>query len=119
MSAAVALLAAAALMVPALRDLRQTPPPEPPETRLDLVTPPTDDHVSFALSPDGRQIIYVGSGESANDTWSSVGGVTRSRRVSGGSGGGVRRPQRGNHERGSRQEGDSRDYPRQALARRR
>ena len=42
-------------MVPALRDLRQTPPPEPPETRLDLVTPPTDDHVSFALSPDGRQ----------------------------------------------------------------
>ena len=67
--AAVALLAAAALMVPALRDLRQTPPPEPPETRLDLVTPPTDDHVSFALSPDGRQIIYVGSGDGASRLW--------------------------------------------------
>ena len=63
--AAVALLAAAALMVPALRDLRQTPPPAPPETRVDLVTPPTDDLVSFALSPDGRQIVYVGSGDGA------------------------------------------------------
>jgi eukaryotic-like serine/threonine-protein kinase len=28
----------------------------PPVTRLDLVTPPTDDPFSFALSPDGRQV---------------------------------------------------------------
>jgi Tol biopolymer transport system component len=67
--AAVALLTAGALMVPALRDLRQTPPPAPPEMRVDLVTPPTDDLVSFALSPDGRQIVYVGSGDGGSRLW--------------------------------------------------
>ena len=31
----------------------------PPVTRLDLVTPATNDPFSFALSPDGRQIAFV------------------------------------------------------------
>ena len=52
--AAVALLVIIALAVPALRYLRETPPPAPPETRLEIVTPATGDPVSFALSPDGR-----------------------------------------------------------------
>ncbi|MGA2714783.1 MAG: protein kinase [Bryobacteraceae bacterium] len=34
-----------------------------PETRLDIVTPATTAPASFALSPDGRRIAYVASGE--------------------------------------------------------
>ena len=56
----------AALAVPALRHLRQTPPPE---TRLDIVTPATDQPASFALSPDGRQIVFVASGDGASRLW--------------------------------------------------
>ena len=56
---AVAAAVIVALAMPALRHLRETPPPAPPETRLDIVTPATDEPVSFALSPDGRQIVFV------------------------------------------------------------
>ena len=51
---AVAVLGMVALAIPAVRHLRETPPPAPPETRLDIVTPATDRPESFALSPDGR-----------------------------------------------------------------
>jgi serine/threonine protein kinase len=57
--AAVALVAAA-LAFPAVRHLGEA---LPPETRVDLVTPPTADSMSFALSPDGRQIVFVAAGE--------------------------------------------------------
>ena len=43
--------------------------PVPPETRLDIVTPNTDDPTSFALSPDGRQIVYVAAGDGASRLW--------------------------------------------------
>ena len=33
----------------------------PAETRLDISTPPTDDPTSFAISPDGRQLVFVAS----------------------------------------------------------
>ena len=33
------------------------------ETRLDLVTPATSDPVSFALSPDGRRVVFVGTAD--------------------------------------------------------
>jgi Tol biopolymer transport system component len=36
---------------------------EPLITRLDVVTPPTLDAFSFALSPDGRQLTYVANGD--------------------------------------------------------
>jgi serine/threonine protein kinase/Tol biopolymer transport system component len=58
-------LAAAALValaIPAVRHLRETPPPAPPETRLDIVTPDTDQPKNFALSPDGRRIVFIGPG---------------------------------------------------------
>ncbi len=58
--AAVAIAGMALLAVPAIRYLREVPPPE---TRVDLVTPATDQPDSFALSPDGRQIVFVASGE--------------------------------------------------------
>ena len=41
----------------------------PPETRLDIVTPATDDPTSFALSPDGRQIVFVASGDGVSRLW--------------------------------------------------
>src|SRR4030095_2379342 len=39
--------------------LRPGPPP-PAEVQLDITTPPAIDQVSFALSPDGRRIVFVG-----------------------------------------------------------
>jgi eukaryotic-like serine/threonine-protein kinase len=67
--AAVLGIAAAVLAVPAIRYLRETPPPEPPETRLDIVTPATDDPASFALSPDGRQIVFVAKSDGSPRLW--------------------------------------------------
>ena len=40
--------------------------------RFDIVTPATDDLTSFALSPDGRQIVFVASGDGV----SAVGAFT-------------------------------------------
>ncbi len=62
-------IAAAVLAVPAVRYLRLAPPAEPPETRLDIVTPATSQPDSFALSPDGRQIVFVASGDGASRLW--------------------------------------------------
>src|SRR5437667_10504208 len=59
---AVAAVLAAALAIPAVRHLREAPPPAPPETRLDIATPATDLPDSFALSPDGRPIVFAASG---------------------------------------------------------
>ncbi len=59
-------IAAAVLAVPAIRYLRETPPPE---TRLDIVTPATDDPASFALSPDGRQIVFVAKSDGTARLW--------------------------------------------------
>ena len=70
-----AVLAAIVLGIPALRHLRETPPPAPYETRLDIVTPDTRDPASltlsgsFALSPDGRQIVFVASGDGMSRLW--------------------------------------------------
>ncbi len=64
--AAVLGIAAAALAVPAIRYLRLTPPPE---MRLAINTPATSQPDSFALSPDGRQIVFVASGDGASRLW--------------------------------------------------
>ncbi len=66
---AVAVLGMVALALPAVRYLRQTPPPAPPETRVNLVTPASDRPTDFALSPDGRQIVFVASGDGASRLW--------------------------------------------------
>ena len=58
--AAVSLLAVAGLTLPAVRHLREAPPPE---TRVDIVSPATSDPASFALSPNGRQIVFLASGD--------------------------------------------------------
>ena len=60
------MLAAVALSIPAVRHLRETPPPE---TRVDIVTPATAQPASFALSPDGRQIVFVASDDKVSRLW--------------------------------------------------
>ena len=62
----VAVLAAAVLSIPAVRHLREVPPPE---TRLDIVTPATGQPASFALSPDGRQIVFVALDDKTSRLW--------------------------------------------------
>ncbi len=64
--AAVAVLGAAALTVPAVRHLREAPPAE---TRVDIVTPAGGDPLAFALSPDGRQLVFVAAGDGASRLW--------------------------------------------------
>ncbi|MSO45442.1 MAG: serine/threonine-protein kinase [Acidobacteria bacterium] len=66
---AVAVLGIIAMAVPTLRYLRQTPPASPPEMRTDIVTPATDQPASLALSPDGRQIVFVATGDGASRLW--------------------------------------------------
>ncbi len=63
--AAMAILIAV-LLVPTVRYLRETPPPE---MRLNIDTPATSQPDSFALSPDGRQIVFVASGDGASRLW--------------------------------------------------
>ncbi len=45
------------------------PPLAPPEMRVEINTPATADPISFALSPDGRQIVFVASGDGASRLW--------------------------------------------------
>jgi serine/threonine protein kinase len=51
----------AALTIPVARHLREVPPQE---MRLQIVTPPAIDPLDFALSPDGRYLVFVATGAS-------------------------------------------------------
>ena len=66
--AAFALVAVAALAIPAVRHVLAVAP-EPVATRFDVITPPTPDAFSFALSPDGRQLAFVANGEKGSQLW--------------------------------------------------
>lgn len=44
-------------------------PVGPPETRLDLITPPTTDPVSLAVSPDGRAVVFVAAADGRSRLW--------------------------------------------------
>ncbi len=59
----------AAMAVPTLRHLRETPPAPPPETRADISTPATSSPTSFALSPDGRQLVFVATEDGVRRLW--------------------------------------------------
>jgi serine/threonine protein kinase len=45
------------------------PPPDPPEMRLQVVTPPTSDPISMAISPDGKLLTFVASSEGKSQLW--------------------------------------------------
>jgi eukaryotic-like serine/threonine-protein kinase len=63
--AAVLLLALAAVSFVHFREA----PAVVPEMRTEIVTPSTTDPVSFSLSPDGRQIVFVASGDGPARLW--------------------------------------------------
>jgi serine/threonine protein kinase len=43
--------------------------PEPPEMRLEVNVPPRTDPPSFAISPDGRRLVYLASNEGKSQLW--------------------------------------------------
>jgi len=61
--AVVATVTAAAMAVPTLRYLRQTPPPEPPVMRF-TIAPPDGVTLTSApmISPDGTRVVFAGGG---------------------------------------------------------
>jgi serine/threonine protein kinase len=61
--AIIAFSAAAAVLY-----LREAPAAMP-ETRTEIVTPSTNDLVSFALSPDGRRIVFVATDDGSSKLW--------------------------------------------------
>ena len=67
--AAAAAATLAAIAIPAVRHLRETPLPAPQEIRTDIVTPATTEPTSFALSPDGRWIVFEAAGDGGSRLW--------------------------------------------------
>jgi Tol biopolymer transport system component len=63
-TALLAVAVAAALAVPYVRT-----PPALPEMRTEINTPATTDPISFAISPDGRRLIFVASGDGPSRLW--------------------------------------------------
>jgi serine/threonine protein kinase len=57
------------LAVPAVRHLRETPPIPSPETRADISTPPASNPTSFALSPDGRLLVFAAAADGTSRLW--------------------------------------------------
>jgi serine/threonine protein kinase len=53
----------------ALVHFREAPNAASPEMRTDIVTPATSDSISFALSPDGKQIVFAASADGASRLW--------------------------------------------------
>jgi Tol biopolymer transport system component len=66
---AVAVVAALAVGLPAILRQREEPAIVPPEMRTEINTPSTIDPASLALSPDGRQIVFVASGDGPSRLW--------------------------------------------------
>jgi Tol biopolymer transport system component len=67
--ATAAMLGIVAMATPTVRYLRQAPPPAPPEMRVEITTPATDAPLEFALSPDGRSLVFVASGDGPPRLW--------------------------------------------------
>ena len=83
-----ALVGAAALMTgvvagAAVWSLTRPVPPAPPETRLEISTPATGRPGQFALSPDGRQTVFVASGDGASRLWLRSLGATTAQPLAG------------------------------------
>jgi Tol biopolymer transport system component len=81
--AAATTLAAIAFAIPALKYLRLTPPPE---SRI-AITLPVRQELGFALSPDGRQIVYTASGDNEFRLWLVVLSTTTAQPLPGTEGG--------------------------------
>ena len=67
--AAAALTGLVATAPPIVRHLREAPPLVLPEVRVEITTPATDAPLQFALSPDGRALAFVASGDGPPRLW--------------------------------------------------
>ncbi|MGH9257652.1 MAG: protein kinase domain-containing protein [Vicinamibacterales bacterium] len=61
-------LSIVALSIPAVLHFRE-PAVANPEVRLELTTPATTQPLHFAISPDGRRLVFVASGEGGPRLW--------------------------------------------------
>ncbi len=48
---------------------RDSAPPVRPEQRVEIVTPPTNDPLSFAIAPDGRHLVFVALSDGRPRLW--------------------------------------------------
>jgi Tol biopolymer transport system component len=60
------------LVATALVTWGRRPVASAPEMRLDIATPPTTDLLSFALSPNGRDLVYVAGDDGRSRLWLRV-----------------------------------------------
>jgi eukaryotic-like serine/threonine-protein kinase len=67
--AALATLAVVGLSMPTIRYLRETPAPSRPEMRVDINPPAQSAPLEFALSPNGRHIVFVSSADGRRRLW--------------------------------------------------
>ena len=77
---AAAAVAIALLLVPALRHLRES---SPPEIRTDILTPGRMETAGFALSPDGRKLVFVGRSGGRRQLWLRDLAATRAQLLAG------------------------------------
>jgi serine/threonine protein kinase/dipeptidyl aminopeptidase/acylaminoacyl peptidase len=66
---AVVLTIAIATLLAFFAGMRFRETPSPPEIRVDVNTPSTTDAQSFAISPDGRRLVFLGSNEGKSQLW--------------------------------------------------
>ena len=67
--AAVLFIAVVALAIPSIMHLRETPTADAPEMRVDLMMPANAAPTSFAISPDGRRLVFVASNDGPPRLW--------------------------------------------------
>jgi serine/threonine protein kinase/Tol biopolymer transport system component len=66
---AVATLAGVVLTIPAMRYLGETSAPSGPAMRVEITPPPQSAPLEFALSPNGRHIVFVASADGRRRLW--------------------------------------------------
>ena len=57
---------AGVLAIPAVRHVSEVPAAAAPEIRLEINTPPTNDPVSLAISPDGKTLVFAATSDGRN-----------------------------------------------------
>jgi Tol biopolymer transport system component len=62
-------IVALVLAVPTIRHLREAAPLPALEMRTEIVTPPTAERGSFAISPDGRYLAFAGENDGHSQLW--------------------------------------------------